>query len=76
MPKFKIFAARVKKAKRRKAIRAAVANHRAELAERGLVRIESVVDRKTAVALRADAEKDGTTLRDYIARILSEAVRR
>ena len=75
MPKFKIFATRAKKAKRRKAVRAAVANHRAELSERGLARVEAVIDREIAAELRARATAANTTLSTYLARILTTSIR-
>lgn len=71
----KIYKTRAKRAKRRKAIRSAVAVHRAAMAERGLVRIETFVDAAVADGLRARAKAAGMTLREFLAKILSAATR-
>ena len=76
---FKIDATQGKRAKKRgkrhRAIRAAVAAHRGAQAERGLTRVETVVDREIAAELRARATAANTTLSAYLARILTTSIR-
>jgi hypothetical protein len=61
--------------KRLKAVRVAVATHRAALKERGLVRLETHVDREVAAELRTRARTAGVTLRALLAQILTAVIR-
>lgn len=57
-------------------VRRAVAAHRAELIDRGLARVEAVVEREVADELRGRARAERSSLSNVIARILAAEVRK
>jgi hypothetical protein len=69
------FSGRNARRKRLKAVRVAVATHRAALKERGLVRLETFVERDIATKIRDRAKAANMTLRAYLAEILTGAIR-